>query len=243
MTNPRLRVVAATALLILTVIAVLGAIAGVSLFLGFMEGLSGPWVTAIEWALGLGLLGFLCFGLVVAWNGLYAQLAPKIDTDDWIPARPRTKRLEHIPPDGYWAEDDVYVTGTGQRIHRTHDPRNCEGRGCSIHHPSDHAMRSFRTHWRDDRGLMERICEHGVGHPDPDHMAFLREMVEAGKISQENASAEGVHGCDGCCVPGGFERLNDQSKPLDERQAELNDQIDAVAQVEVEGSGVDLPPK
>jgi hypothetical protein len=32
---------------------------------------------------------------------------------------------------------------------------------------------------------MERICEHGIGHPDPDQI--MRD--EAGW----------VHGCDGCC--------------------------------------------
>lgn len=39
-------------------------------------------------------------------------------------------------------------------------------------------------HWRGDRHLMERICPHGVGHPDPDDI-----------------NPDGVHGCDGCCRP------------------------------------------
>jgi hypothetical protein len=33
---------------------------------------------------------------------------------------------------------------------------------------------------------MERICPHGIGHPDPDDPAFKNPI-------------EGVHGCDGCC--------------------------------------------
>lgn len=42
---------------------------------------------------------------------------------------------------------------------------------------------------------MERICPHGVGHPDPDHIAFVERV--AGK---DVASVEAVHGCDGCCA-------------------------------------------
>lgn len=55
-------------------------------------------------------------------------------------------------------------------------------------------MRKFDTHWRGDRGMMERICPHGVGHPDPDHLAHIARAY--GKAS---ARTESVHGCDGCC--------------------------------------------
>lgn len=34
---------------------------------------------------------------------------------------------------------------------------------------------------------MERICKHGIGHPDPDDLKV------------QSSWAEGVHGCDGCC--------------------------------------------
>ena len=80
--------------------------------------------------------------------------------------------------------------GTGQVLMHVHDPALCEGRPCVIHHPSNHSMRSFRTHYRFDRGLMERICPHGVGHPDPDDLAW--------HVS-EGREYMGVHGCDGCC--------------------------------------------
>jgi hypothetical protein len=46
---------------------------------------------------------------------------------------------------------------------------------------------------------MERICPHGVGHPDPDHLAFVEE-----RYGTDEASVESVHGCDGCCRPGGL---------------------------------------
>jgi hypothetical protein len=37
---------------------------------------------------------------------------------------------------------------------------------------------------------MERVCTHGIGHPDPDHIAFL---------PKDKRRWESVHGCDGCC--------------------------------------------
>lgn len=67
-----------------------------------------------------------------------------------------------------------------------HAKSRCKGEYCTLHNRSDHAMRSFRQQWRADRQLMERICSHGVGHPDPDEIDL-------------EVDAKGVHGCDGCC--------------------------------------------
>lgn len=83
-----------------------------------------------------------------------------------------------------------YITGTGQRI-KVHNKKDCKDRNCCIHNPSDHHMKDWPTHWRDDRGLMERICKHGVGHPDPDDLAF-KELMGL-------PDSEGVHNCCGCC--------------------------------------------
>lgn len=84
----------------------------------------------------------------------------------------------------------LYKTGTGQLLGGIHPASACISEHCVIHNPSDHVMRSFATHWRSDRALMERICSHGIGHPDPDDLAF--------KISI-GMKSEGIHGCDGCC--------------------------------------------
>lgn len=105
--------------------------------------------------------------------------------------------LDDPRPDGILLEDpdtgerNLYITGSGQALGSTH-PRTeeCERLGCVIHSPSDHSMRDFPTLWRRDRGIMERTCPHGVGHPDPDDLAF---HVRNGR------QHEGVHGCDGCC--------------------------------------------
>jgi hypothetical protein len=75
-----------------------------------------------------------------------------------------------------------------------HRRENCQGRHCVVHNPSDHALKDAPLNWRADRGLMERICSHGGGHPDPDDISF-KEMLHG----EEFAKAEANHGCDGCC--------------------------------------------
>lgn len=85
----------------------------------------------------------------------------------------------------------VWVDDTDQSIFAVHAPADCVGRPCCIHAPSDHHMRDFPRHWRFDRRIMERICPHGIGHPDPDDAAYQRSA---------GLPYDGVHGCDGCCV-------------------------------------------
>jgi len=63
---------------------------------------------------------------------------------------------------------------------------------CAIHRPSDHHMVSWVLHLR-ETGLVERICPHGIGHPDPDSVAYFNRRGEGAYL--------GVHGCDGCCTP------------------------------------------
>lgn len=75
-----------------------------------------------------------------------------------------------------------------------HDPAACAGRACCIHNPSDHPLNAAPLNWREDRGLMERICEHGVGHPDKNHLDYVRR-----ERGDNAAYGEAIHGCDGCC--------------------------------------------
>jgi hypothetical protein len=77
---------------------------------------------------------------------------------------------------------------------RVHRPEDCLGPNCVVHNPSDHPLKDAPLNWRGDRSLMERICEHGTGHPDPDDIAFKRLAY-----GDERADAEANHGCDGCC--------------------------------------------
>lgn len=93
------------------------------------------------------------------------------------------------------SSSEEYVTGTGQVLH-VHTKDNCIDDNCCIHSPSSHHMRDWPTNWRSDRQLMERICEHGVGHPDPDHISFIKKRPRFG---EQMASTDSIHGCDGCC--------------------------------------------
>jgi len=74
-----------------------------------------------------------------------------------------------------------------------HPLARCEGHACCVHNPSDHHMRGWRQHWRDDAQKMERLCPHGIGHPDPDDLAYQEQVCHA------NVALARIHGCDGCC--------------------------------------------
>jgi len=71
-----------------------------------------------------------------------------------------------------------------------HDPALCAGQGCSRHHPSNHHMRTWPKIWREFYGYSDRMCSHGVGHPDPDDVVHLQAL--GGACTE--------HACDGCCI-------------------------------------------
>lgn len=81
-------------------------------------------------------------------------------------------------------------------LQSVHQEALCAHRECVIHNPTDHHMADWPLIWREDRRLFERLCECGIGHPDPDQFAYWAES------GQESI---GVHGCDGCCVAGSDE--------------------------------------
>lgn len=78
----------------------------------------------------------------------------------------------------------------GPHTLRTHGASKCAGETCVIHNPSNHHMRQWPMNWRGDTGVMERLCAHGVGHPDPDATTFAKA---------HGRGWYGIHGCDGCC--------------------------------------------
>ena len=86
-----------------------------------------------------------------------------------------------------WIDGDkVYLEHTN-RIMWTHKKDLCAGQHCTIHNMSNHSMRDYPQLWRGDRNIMERVCPHGVGHPDPDDFNVMTNPHEV------------IHGCDGCC--------------------------------------------
>lgn len=91
-----------------------------------------------------------------------------------------------------------------------HPRMMCDGHPCPFHHPSDHHMKDWPTHTRASR-LVERICPHGAGHPDPDSLAYFRRAVSA-RVYESLQLEE--HACDSCCserppVPAAFTRAWD----------------------------------
>ena len=86
-----------------------------------------------------------------------------------------------------------YYLPSGHEIVNVHDESDCADQpACIIHRPTEHEMSDWPLHWRGDRGIFERICAHGVGHPDPDQFYY---WAKRGELWQE------VHGCCGCCRP------------------------------------------
>lgn len=71
----------------------------------------------------------------------------------------------------------------GQVLTNTHNKIKCMNEYCTLHNFSDHHMIDWPQNWRPDRKIMERICPHGIGHPDPDDI-----------------TDDKTHGCDGCCA-------------------------------------------
>lgn len=90
--------------------------------------------------------------------------------------------------------DRIYVLEHRDSYIVTHRPDQCAGEVCCVHNKTNHSMRGFPQVFRYDRGIMERICTHGVGHPDPDQDAFFK------KTYGDDAWAEWIHGCCGCCI-------------------------------------------
>ena len=93
-----------------------------------------------------------------------------------------------------FATDPVWGAPMGEIRMRTHPEGACEGDWCVVHNQSDHHMREWPIVYRGDKGTVERQCEHGIGHPDPDDLAWHK---------RDKRSYMGVHGCDGCCVDNG----------------------------------------
>lgn len=87
------------------------------------------------------------------------------------------------------------------RLLSTHGPLSCKwDEHCCIHKPSDHPLKDAPLNWRESGPFdwkpshMERMCPHGIGHPDPDSLRFIES-----KMGTDVAETVSTHGCDGCC--------------------------------------------
>lgn len=82
-----------------------------------------------------------------------------------------------------------------------HEQSECDGRdrwwGCWLHDPRPHSLDRAPVRWRSDRRIAERVCSHGVGHPDP------QEIIRCREVEQRDVE---THACCGCCGgPEGWE--------------------------------------
>lgn len=85
---------------------------------------------------------------------------------------------------------EEFQLNTGQRV-VVHAKRFCVPlMNCPVHYRMDGSYLNLPMIWRDDVRLFERLCAHGVGHPDPNQFAFWHSINQDFKKS---------HGCDGCC--------------------------------------------
>ena len=123
--------------------------------------------------------------------------------------------------------EDLLYDSYGEMQRRTHDEwsdstgrkfwvhkRNigCDVNGCAIHNPSYHPLSDAKQFMREDKSwLIERVCDHGIGHPDPDSASFISKT--------EGNTSIWVHGCDGCCrddaTGEGLKKLSKESELCD----------------------------
>ncbi|KQS98720.1 hypothetical protein [Cellulomonas sp. Leaf395] len=111
-------------------------------------------------------------------------------TSEWLHLRRTILTRAGAPP--MTVQEFIKVPGG---VLRTHGRASCAGpEPCPIHRPSGHPLRMAPMAWRADVGLLERICQHGVHHPDTDALAHLRRNdadLDVAELAR--------HHCDGCC--------------------------------------------
>lgn len=83
-------------------------------------------------------------------------------------------------------------TLAGLKFVNVHSFEKCTPEICIFHNPTNHPMRNWEPYIR-ETGLIERLCEHGVGHPDPDSSAWFDRAMN------HPSGTWDIHGCDGCC--------------------------------------------
>lgn len=82
---------------------------------------------------------------------------------------------------------ETFTDDFGTTVGNVHRKDVCKP-PCTIHSHSKHVLDDKPLLWRNDRGIFEHMCGHGIGHPCPDSLP---------------KTDSGVHGCDGCCTEGG----------------------------------------
>jgi hypothetical protein len=74
----------------------------------------------------------------------------------------------------------------------THGLGSCLGQWCCIHRPMPGPWSGWPRYWRDERGIMERICPCGVGHPVAEMYEYT---VLQGDMYKLTHTCCGIHPC------------------------------------------------
>lgn len=107
--------------------------------------------------------------------------------------------LAQDPETGYWNR----FRDRPDLVLRTHaHADDCDEFGCDVHNRIYNV--DAPLNWRIDRGMMEFICECGIGHPTVHQVDYWLRT-----LSSREARAQSVHGCCGCCK-GGESENNEQ---------------------------------
>lgn len=85
---------------------------------------------------------------------------------------------------------ETFTLPSGLRLSNVHPKEACEGRLCVVHNPTTGYTKDWPLTWREDRGIFERHCKHGVGHPAVEQLTYWNSIGE---------SWQSVHGCCGEC--------------------------------------------
>jgi hypothetical protein len=86
-------------------------------------------------------------------------------------------------------ETENHLLESGQMLTNVHPRLECIGEWCPIHRPMPGPWSNWPRLWRDDRGIMERVCPCGIGHP----------VAEMYQWALENG--QGFNLVHGCCLP------------------------------------------
>lgn len=102
-------------------------------------------------------------------------------------------RIEQTTTAGDVGASELIAVANGL-LTGAHPPSTCAGQawGCWVHSPKPHSLAHAPIRWREDKGSAERICDHGIGHPDP-HDAAYWWTVHHRDVTR--------HSCDDCCAP------------------------------------------
>jgi hypothetical protein len=97
--------------------------------------------------------------------------------------------------EGFWFDDEGHV------LRGVHSSESCANpKRCVMHSPTDHPMRELPMVWRRQ---MQRRCEHGELHPDPDALSYRLFRDEADAVRSEALE----HGCNCDCCKGAYDEM------------------------------------